>query len=855
VPRSDSRAPLSKYRAKRRAAGTNEPMGRTPGAESAPAPGVARLFVVHKHSARRLHWDLRLELGGVLVSWAVPKGFSLDPADKHLAVHVEDHPLEYGDYEGVIPEGNYGAGPSIVWDRGRWVAAEPPEEGLQKGKLLFDLYGYKLRGRWTLVRTKRSGSGGAGNDWLLIKKPDAWSRPAAAASFDEASVVSGLTVEELPQARERARALRDELVQAGAKPKPVALGSVKPMLAEQGETPFSRRGWLFELKWDGFRVLAGREDGDVRLMYRRGNDASALFPEITKALAALPAQGWVLDGEVVVVDEEGHPRFQRLQQRAQIARQADVARAAVAHPATYYAFDLLAFEGVDLRGLPLHVRKAALRRILPARGPVRFTDHVEEQGEALWGEVVSRRLEGIVAKKADAPYRAGRSSEWMKFRAERTGDFVVVGMSPPEGGRVGFGALLLGAYSGNELVYVGRVGTGFNHRQLADLARRLLADQRPTPPCAGAAPGGSSTWVEPKLAVEVRFKDWTRDEMLREPVFLRLREDKPLTDCRLPETAHAEAEPPPPVEAVAAPEPREVRLTNLNKVFWPEEGLTKGDLVQFYRTIAPTILPYLKDRPVVLTRYPDGYLGKSFFQKNAPEFAPGWVRTERFWSEDSQRDIDMFVCDDEPTLVYLANSATIPLHIGAARVGRLAQPDWCLLDLDPKEAPFAHVVTIAKAIRDLCRELGLPAFAKTSGQSGLHILMPLGGQCTHDQSKTFAELLARTVAHELPEIATVERVIAARKGRVYVDFGQNGEGRLMAAPYCVRARPGAPVSTPLRWSEVSEGLDPTRFTMKTVPARLAHLKKDPLRDVLAPGPDLLPALEKLARRIRRMSGA
>jgi bifunctional non-homologous end joining protein LigD len=373
--------------------------------------------------------------------------------------------------------------------------------------------------------------------------------------------------------------------------------------------------------------------------------------------------------------------------------------------------------------------------------------------------------------------------------------------------------------------------------------------------------GRGHIWVEPTIAAEVRYKEWTRERLLRQPVFLRLREDKPLTDCRLPEeggddgpdgAASTRGTPQEPAPEVAPrPDIREVRLSNLHKVFWPDSGLTKGDLVEYYRKIAPRILPYLEDRPVVLTRYPDGIEGKSFFQKDAPAFTPGWIRTERFFSEDAQRDVDVFICDDEETLLYLANSATIPLHISASRIGRLGRPDWCLLDLDPKEAPFADVIEVALAIRKLCQALRLPTFVKTSGQSGLHVLVPLAGQCTYEQCRTLAELIARTIAAERPSVATIERPLPARRGRVYIDFVQNGQSRLMAAPYCVRAQPGAPVSTPLLWSEVGPKLDPRRFTIRSVPARVARQKKDPLAGVLAESPDLPRALARLAERMRK----
>jgi len=847
MPGSPKSSRLGAYHAKRRTDGTSEPMGA-----ASPDPSAAdRLFVVQKHSARRLHYDLRLEMGGVLMSWAVPRGFSLDPAEKRLAVQVEDHPVEYADYEGVIPEGNYGAGPSIVWDRGRWTALEPPEEGLETGKLLFELHGYKLRGVWTLVRTKRARHASeVSKEWLLIKKPDAWARPEPC-TFPEESIVSGLRVEELAEARDRAAALRQELKDAGAKEKPVPIDSVKVMLAEVAEEPFSNPAWLFELKWDGYRLLAAQEGGRVRLCYRRGNDATSFFPEITRAIQSLPFRGLLLDGEVVVCEEDGRPVFQRLQKRSQIQRAADVARAALAHPASYYVFDLLAYDGLDVRGLPLTTRKAALRRILPPRGPVRFADHVEGDGHALWAEVESRQLEGIVAKKASSAYRGGRWSDWRKLRVEHTADFVIVGLSPPEGSRTGFGALHLAGFEGNDLVYVGRVGSGFSQDDLLALPSRLTAERSAAAPCSGPVPTvRGHTWVKPRLACEIRYKDWTEEGLLREPVFLRLREDKPLQDCVSPRRPAEDA------PAVAAPAvesaPRQVKLTNQHKVFWPEEGYTKGDLVEFYRTVAPVLLPYLKDRPVVLTRYPDGIHGKSFFQVNAPGFTPGWIRTEHFYNEESRKDVDVYVCDDLDTLLFLANSGTIPLHLWGSRSGRLSQPDWCIIDLDPKGAPFADVIEIAQKVHDICQRLHLPVYPKTSGQSGVHLLIPLGGQITYEQCRGLAQLLATLVVQEMPDKATLVRApIEARGGRVYLDWLQNGHGRLMASPYCLRPQPGAPVSTPLLWKEVAPGLDPKAFTLRTVPERLARLKRDPMSDVLTEAPDLLAALARLESRLKQ----
>src|SRR5438309_1785677 len=783
--------PLGTYRAKRSLDRTPEP-GARPATPGASAGG---LFVVHMHAARRLHWDLRLEMDGVLRSWAVPKGPSPNRADKRLAVHVEDHPLEYGEFEGIIPEGNYGAGGVIVWDRGRWVPLEDPEEGMQKGKLLFELHGYKLKGKWTLVKLKKGEK-----EWLLIKEKDGYA--ATDGALPPESVLSGLTVEELKAGKDRAAPLEKELTRLKAPRRAVAVEEAEPMLAETREQPCSKPGWLSELKRDGYRVRAARQAGEARLVTRNGHDIAPAFPEIARALAALPYEGLIVDGELVVPDEAGRPSFQRLQNRAKVSRALDVRRGAVESPAVLYVFDVLAFGGYDLRPLPLEQRKAPLEQIVPRVGPIKYLTHFEKDGEALYEQVVKMGLEGIVAKKADAPYRAGRSPNWLKIRADRVDDFVVVGFTRPKGSRSGFGALDLGAYQDGKLVYGGRVGSGFTAAELKDVSAALERGIRPTPAFSGPVPQDAGhTWVEPALIAEVRYKEWTDEGLLRQPVFVRFRDDKPVTEIAILGAAGGERDLELPAESTAprAPLPKEVKFSNLDKVFWPDEGYTKGDLIEYYRAISPWLLPYLKDRPVVMTRYPDGITGKSFFQKDAPAFAPGWLRTERMWSEDTQREIDYFVCDDLESLLYLANLGTIPLHVWGSRAASIELPDWCILDLDPKEAPFAHVVTVAKAVKRLCDEIELLCFIKTSGSTGLHVLLPLGRQCTYEQSRQLGGLLARVIATQVPEIATVTRQVGKRGARVYLDYVQNGHGRLLVAPFSVRPLPGSPVSTPLLW--------------------------------------------------------
>ena len=544
--------------------------------------------------------------------------------------------------------------------------------------------------------------------------------------------------------------------------------------------------------------------------------------------------------------------FQRLQQRARLSRSLDIQRAAVQSPATYFAFDLLAVGNHDLRGLPLSERKRLLRQVLPPHGPVRYVDHVEQRGREFYREVRRLGLEGMVGKRANAPYRAGRSDSWIKIRAEHSGDFAVVGFTRPKGSRAGFGALHLGQYAGSPedaevLRYVGRVGTGFNDRQLDALRGELEPFRRDTPACEGKMPKGEEhVWVEPRMVIEARYTEYTRDGHLRHPVFDRMRQDKQVSDCLRDDL------PPAPTEAeleVSREEPARARISRPEKLFWKEEKISKGDLIGYYRSVAPQLLPYLADRPLVLDRYPDGYQGKSFFQKNAPSFAPAWVRTEAVWSDDSDTETSYFVCDNIEMLTYLINSGAIPLHIWSSRLLAAQAPDWCILDLDAKDAEFRYVIQVARAIRALCREIELPAFIKTSGATGMHVLLPLGGQCTHEQSKQLAYLLAQLISQQLPEVASVARSPSRREGRVYIDAFQNGHGKLLVSPFSVRPRPGAPVSTPLHWREVTSKLDPRAFTLESVPERLRRQRRDPWKGLLDLRPDLPAALARLAERI------
>ncbi len=820
---------LTEYRSKRSQDHTPEPFGGI-------APGGALRFVVQHHRARALHYDFRLELDGVLKSWAVPKGPSPDSSDKRLAVRTEDHPLDYADFEGHIPPDNYGAGSVIVWDRGHWTPLSDPHAGFRDGKLLFELHGYKLRGKWTLVKTRRGHK-----DWLLIKERDAYVDAGGTEGYPADSILSGLTVDQLQRHVDTSAPLIARIAELGIGGRsPVPL---PPKLAlAKSAAPFSRPGWVFEFKYDGYRLGVVKDRSEVTLYSRNGHDLAGTFPEIVDVVRALPFRRFIIDGEAVVHDAQGLPSFQVLQSRGRLTRNEDVCRACIAHPATLYAFDLIDFDGFDLRPAPLVERKALLKQMLPSTGPLRYSDHIDEHGERLFQTAAELGVEGVVAKRGDSIYRGGRSGDWLKITTQRRDDFVVVGFTTPSGSRKAFGALLLAQWDGSQWSYCGRVGSGFRQRQLEEI-RALLDALEP-----GAAPHGApeeptARWVSPELVCEVRYKNITADGVLRAPIFARLRHDKEPRDCVRVHPRAALDEP--------TVDPQEdhisVHFTNTDKLFWPREGYTKADLISYYRSVAKYLLPYLYNRPVVLTRYPDGIEGKSFFQKDAPDYVPEWLRTEKVWSETAQREISYFVLNDEESLMYVANMASIPIHLWSSRIVSLERPDWCILDLDPKQAPFENVIVLARLIHDLCEAIEIPSFVKTSGSTGLHVLIPMGARYTHEQSRNLGELLARLVTEERPQMATIARDPRRRGDKVYIDFLQNRHGQTIAAPFSVRPLPGAPVSMPVKWSEVNRRLNNERFTIKNAARRMKRLGEDPLRGVLGNGIDLEHVLVNIER--------
>lgn len=852
--------PLSKYKQKRKFDKTPEPAG----AALKKNGGRASLrFVVQKHLASHLHYDFRLEHRGVLLSWAVPKGPSLNPKDKRLAMMVEDHPFEYRKFEGIIPEGNYGAGTVMIWDQGSFHAlgahnrAESEHliaQGLHKGHITFILEGSKLRGEFALIKLRRGGE----NAWLLVKAED-----AAASSRDIAkedlSAASGKTMDEIASGSGRVwhsnRESKDSgkvaeiSKQSGGKkfkpeydlskaPKKSMPHKIKPMLAKLVAASFDDPDWLFEIKWDGFRAIAEIDNGKVELYSRNQLSFNAEFKEIVRSLETIKHQA-IFDGEVVVVDREGRSQFQLLQNFRKLGTDAD--------RLLYYIFDILYLNGRDLRPLALEERKKILAAILPDLDNVLYSAHIPRDGKAFFKAAQKKGLEGILAKEKNSPYRGGkRTGEWLKIKTHLRQEAVVGGFTAPRGGRKGFGALVLGVYEGNDLIYIGHTGGGFNDQTLRDTFAKLkplIAEKSPFK--IRPKTNAPATWVQPRLVCEVQFSAWTEDGQMRQPIFIGLRPDKDARDVHreIPESIQ---------KVLTAPsdpdrqnQSGKLQLSHLDKVFWPKEKYTKGDVIDYYRKIAPHILPYLKDRPESMNRYPNGIAGKSFFQKDVGDTPPEWVKTVRVHSENENRDLNYLLCQDPDTLLYMANLGCIEINPWNSRVGKLDHPDWLVIDLDPEKIAFDAVVKTAQEVKKVLDRAGCLSFCKTSGATGLHIFVPLATKYDYDQAKEFAHLVAMLVNRRLPEITSIERSPKKRQGKVYLDYLQNRRGQTLAAPYSLRPRPGATVSTPLLWREVRKGLDPLKFNIKTIFKRLEK-HGDLWQNVLGKGADLAKALKNLS---------
>lgn len=919
---------LDEYRRKRRFEVTPEPAGR-------PTPSANRLrFVVQEHHATRRHWDFRLEMGGVLKSWAVPKGPTMDPGEKRLAVPVEDHPVEYMEFEGVIPKGNYGAGAVMVWDRGTYESLEGDAlDAYERGKLTVVLRGSVLRGEFHLVRTRMGGA----TQWLMFKKrdPDAvpgWTPPDPPVSAKTGRTIEQIAAEETrrwesgtpktgngkratgngerrhprrsPAAR-KARARSSEsrvtnhesrvlkqlrLDKPGKDPFP---RNLKPALATLVDKPFNGKDWLFEIKWDGVRTLAylrrRGSEREVELRSRNNLTQNRQFPEVVEALYRLDLPDAVLDGEIVALDQQGRAHFQLLQSRIPLARNGPQPSETEPLTIAYYVFDLLYYNGHSLLSRPLEERRRALEAILQTDPVVRLSEAVSESGVAFYEAARQHGIEGIVGKRMDAPYPAGRRTPaWTKMKIKQHLDAVVGGFTRGRGGRAkAFGALILGAYDGaGRLQYIAHCGGGFTDTELRRL-KRLLDDRRiPTIPFATAPPQTNDvpTWVRPELVVEVEYGGWTREGYLRFPVYTGLREDKPAREVTLErpkmgtgngDQGTRKKRKPHPLEEALEEAGVRVELTNLDKIFWPERGYTKADLIEYYLKIAPVILPHLRDRPVTLRRFPNGIAGESFYQKDVTD-APEFVTLVPIFSESSKGIMAAPVCNNLETLLWLAQLADIEIHswfsrttalrkaerAGTAgtefgtsedglRASVLNRPDVVAFDVDPYLFPdnklpqrrgekdpdysrrgFDAAREAAFLVRDLLRTLKLNSFVKTSGKTGLHVFVPIVRAYTCEQVHEFAKTVTQYLEGRHPKNITTVWAAEKRVGKVFLDYNQNRLGATLASAYSIRPTPEATVSMPVTWRELDRGFDPLEFTLKTVPGTMKK-RKDPWRDLLA----------------------
>jgi len=821
--------PLDDYRRKRDFRRTPEPKGAKQAKRSKRAKALQ--FVVQMHAARRLHFDFRLELDGTLKSWAVPKGPSLVAGAKRMAVQVEDHPLEYGTFEGVIPAGEYGGGTVLVWDRGYWEPEGDPQAALEKGDLKFTLKGEKLRGRWHLVRMKPRPEDRGKAAWLLMKGRDAEARRGAAGEITArapASVLSGREIDEIARDADRTWSIgkgERDAPAIGAPGDPSALPGAKkaklprdarPQLATAVVAAPTGDEWVHEIKLDGYRVLCRIEKGRARIFTRNGNDWTARFGGIARALEKLPIEDALLDGEAVVMDARGISRFQALQNAL------DRNGAGI----QLHLFDLVHLDGWDVGEAPLLDRKRLLRQLV-ARGPggatIRVTGELRGRGPEVLAEAAKAGVEGIVSKRADAPYRPGRSRAWLKLKCQKRQEFAVVGWTDPQGSRVGFGALLLGAHdAAGALRYCGKVGTGFDGAMLRRLHAKLRASPAKKPPVVDPerAERGAH-WVAPKLVAEVEFTEWTDDGRVRHPAFVGLREDKTPAEVTIEveQPAAPAADPPPLRNEVAG-----VRLSNPDRVYWPDVGVTKSELAQYYEAVAERVLPGLALRPLSMVRCPTGIDGEIFYQKAANQTVPANVARV-----EVSRGERYAMVTDLASLVALVQIAVLEFHVWGARADQLDRPDLLIFDLDPDPAvPWRRVADTALVLRALLADFELVPFLRSTGGKGLHVVVPLVRRSSWDEVKGFARGLASQLAHEKPEHYTVVASKQRRAGKIYLDFLRNAREATAIASYSTRARPGAPVAMPLFWEEIEKRSEPLRFTIRDAIHR-ATKERDPWR--------------------------
>ena len=880
---------LSNYKKKRTFSQTPEPTGGK-------STGDKLRFVIQKHAATNLHYDFRLEMGGVLKSWAVPKGPSTDPSVKRLAMMVEDHPFDYRTFEGIIPKKQYGGGTVMVWDEGSYESAkgnftEKKEREkellhqLHKGKIVFNLNGEKLKGQFALVKSSYRGE----NSWLLMKVKDKYAKTTEVLK-KEKSVVSGRTLKQIESDGSSAVygkiTQKKSAVKKNIKPRPTKMTIagkgkkmkfptlLQPMLATLVDKPFDEEGWLYEVKWDGYRTIALLNSKSTNLLSRNNKSFNEKFYPVYDALKDLKINA-VLDGEIIVADEEGLSNFGKLQNW----------RSEADGELKFYVFDILWLDGYSLMDVALMERREILISTLPTHPIIHISQTFSTTGTEFFDAAKKMKLEGIMAKKADSLYIPGsRSKEWLKIKAAKRHEVVIGGYTQNEGSPKHFSALLAGVYEKNKLVYTGKIGTGFSEQMQKEMMKKFKplitktnpfifepdvnkpSRFRPQPPRA------TVTWLKPKLICEVSYTEMTTDGIMRHPSFKGMREDKKAQDVH-PEKPLSTKQlltnkinmvqgkkiitknNKPERKTLLNPKDQQqerkisghaLTFTNLSKLYWPKEKISKRDMLNYYYQVAPYILPYLKDRPQSLNRHPNGINGKSFYQKDVTGKVPDWIKTFPYHSAEDERDKNFMVCTDEASLLYMASLGCIEMNPWSSRIQSPDHPDWCIIDLDPDKNKFDQVIEAAQVTRQVLKSAGVISYCKTSGSTGMHIYIPLGAAYTYESSKEFARMIVTFVHEQLPEFTSIERATAKRKGKIYLDFLQNRPQATLATVYSLRPKPGATVSMPLHWEEVKKGLSMQDFTIHNALQRIKQ-EGDLFKPVLGKGINMIAAIKKLEK--------